>query len=162
MSIPRSVNSSERNSLKSRSQADRRGFTTKSNPTAFDGSIVRRISRTLLLIRFLSWALPNFRGVVRPNRLWFSPLGSANNTKDRDDFFAPFSYTDSNAAAFFNVTSTNSAWVIRASGLCPAWPSGPAGPRAFSCAAETRAFSRAGGCSVGMSSVASLALLPKF
>ena len=68
-SAPRRATSSPRKSSKSRSVADRRGFTTKSNPFGIANWDVRRISRILLLIRFLSCAFPSFRGVVSPKRL---------------------------------------------------------------------------------------------
>jgi len=54
------------------------------------------------LTRFLSWAFPNLRGVVRPKRLCSSPLGSANSTKERETFLAPLSYTTLNSPAFRN------------------------------------------------------------
>jgi len=84
---------SVRKSSNSRSLADRLGFTTTSNPVGINVSDVRRISLTLLLIRFRSCALPSFRGVVRPKRLYFNPFGSANNTKERELLFTPLSYT---------------------------------------------------------------------
>ena len=68
-SVPRRPISSTRNSSNCRSIAERRGFTTKSNPMGIAGSDVRRISLILLLARFRSCALPSFRGVVRPKRL---------------------------------------------------------------------------------------------
>ena len=69
LSAPRRFTNSARNSWNSRSPADRRGFTTKSNPAGIDGRDVRRISLTLLLTRFRSCAFPNFRDVVSPKRL---------------------------------------------------------------------------------------------
>jgi hypothetical protein len=54
---------------------------------------VRRISLTLLRIRFLSFALPSLRGVVRPKRLNSNPFGRANTTKEGDIRFAPDLYT---------------------------------------------------------------------
>src|SRR5438105_6133432 len=69
LSAPRRATNSMRNSSNRRSLTDRLGFSTKSNPGGIDGRDVRRISLTLLLTRFLSCALPSFRGVVSPNRL---------------------------------------------------------------------------------------------
>lgn len=90
---PRSDSNSERTSVMGRSFADRRGFTTKSNPLGISSSDVRMISLTLLLIRFLSWAFPNLRGVVKPKRLYSRPFSSANTAKERDVRFAPLRYT---------------------------------------------------------------------
>jgi hypothetical protein len=102
---PSSACSSRRSSPKSRSIADLRGFTTKSNPAGTPARDVRRISRTLRLIRLRSWAFPSLRGVVIPKRLCSRPLGSANSTKEREAFLAPLSYTALNSAA---VRSRNS------------------------------------------------------
>ena len=97
---PRRVSNSERNSQNFFWIAERRGFTTKSKPAGISARDVRRISLTLLLARFLSWALPNLRGVVRPKRLCSSPFSNANRTKERETFFAPLSYTAWNSSAF--------------------------------------------------------------
>ena len=88
-SAPRRALNSSRSSSKPRSFADCLGFNTKSKPLGITVSDVRRISRTLLLSRFLSCALPIFRGVVSPNRLCSSPFLRANNTKERETRFAP-------------------------------------------------------------------------
>jgi len=66
---PRRLINSARTCWNSKSPAERRGFTTKSNPAGIDGRDVRRISLTLLLTRFRSCAFPNFRDVVSPKRL---------------------------------------------------------------------------------------------
>lgn len=89
LSAPRRATSSLRSSSKPRSLAERRGFNTKSKPLGITMRDVRRISRTLLFTRFLSCALPSFRGVVRPNRLYSRPFFRANNTKERETRFAP-------------------------------------------------------------------------
>ena len=68
-SAPSRATNSPRKSSRVRSMTDRRGLSTKSNPSGIAVSEVRRISLILLLIRFLSCAFPSFRGVVKPNRL---------------------------------------------------------------------------------------------
>ena len=90
---PRRATNSVRKSSKSHSPANRLGLTTKSNPVGIAAQDVRRISLTLLLTRFLSCALPSFRGVVKPKRLYGNPFGSANTTNERDTRFVPPSYT---------------------------------------------------------------------
>jgi hypothetical protein len=102
LSVPRRATSSLRNSSKSRSTVDRLGFTTKSNPFGISAREVRRISRILLLMRFLSCAFPSLRGVVIPNRLYSNPFRTTNTAKERDTRLAPPSYTLLNSAAFFN------------------------------------------------------------
>src|SRR5215510_11197486 len=88
--LPRRGRSSRRNSSISQSDADRLGFTTKSNPVGIAAREVRRISLTVLFNRFLTCALPSFRGVVRPKRLYSNPFRRANTTKSRAFRFAPF------------------------------------------------------------------------
>ena len=148
LSAPRRATSSLRSSSKPRSLAERRGFNTKSKPLGITMRDVRRISRTLLFTRFLSCALPSFRGVVRPNRLYSRPFFRANNTKERETRFAPPSYTLLNCAAFLSrkslgnafdptratVQSTNSALLKLFSGPYRAWLSVRACRHAFSSA----------------------------
>jgi len=86
---PRSDKSSVRNSAYSRSQDERRGLTTISNPRGTTGHAVRRISLTLRRIRFLLTATPIFRGVVSPTRLWSRPLASRKTTKERESLLMP-------------------------------------------------------------------------
>lgn len=69
VTTPKRASNSDLNSPNCCSFADRRGFMTKSNPLGICVREVLRISLTLLLIRFLSWAFPSLRGVVRPKRL---------------------------------------------------------------------------------------------
>ena|ERR1700733_6919455 len=69
LSAPRRATNSVRKSSSFRSFVERLGFSTKSNPEGIDVRDVRRISLTRLFTRFLSWALPSFRGVVSPKRL---------------------------------------------------------------------------------------------
>src|SRR5262245_17759846 len=63
---PRRDNSSIFKSENFRSQAERRGLTTMSNPPGTNGHAVRKISLTRRRIRFLLTAIPSFRGVVSP------------------------------------------------------------------------------------------------
>jgi hypothetical protein len=87
--VPRSASNSVCSSPNSLSQAERRGFSTTSKPDGRRNCAVRMISRTLLLIRFLSCAAPSFRGVVSPKRLCSRPFTTVKTTKERDTFFAP-------------------------------------------------------------------------
>ena len=86
---PRSASSSILSSANSRSQAERRGFTTMSTPRGTRGHATRKISRTRRRILFLLTAIPSFRGVVKPTRLCSSPLASTKTTKERESFLAP-------------------------------------------------------------------------
>ena len=90
----------------------RLGFITKSKPFGIVLCPWRRISRTLLFTRFLSWAFPSFRGVVNPKRLIARPFFSANNTKERETRLAPPSYTFLNSAAFLSRKSLGNVLVV--------------------------------------------------
>ena len=86
---PKSDKSSVLNSANSRPKDERLGLTTISKPRGTPGHAVRRISLTRRRIRFLLTAIPIFRGVVSPTRLWSSPLASKKTTKERESFLAP-------------------------------------------------------------------------
>ena len=109
---PRRAINSLRNSSKSRSFVFRLGFITKSKPFGIVLCPPRRISRTRLFTRFLSWAFPSFRGVVSPKRLIVKPFFRANNTKERETRFAPASYTFLNSAAFLSRKSLGNVLVV--------------------------------------------------
>jgi hypothetical protein len=82
-----------------------------SKPVGKQFQDVRTISLILRRIRFLSFAVPRRRGVVRPTRLWLRPLESIKTRKERDVFFAPLSYTDSNSIAFRNLKTFGNLFV---------------------------------------------------
>ena len=99
----------------------RLGFITKSKPGGIVVFPARRISRTRLFTRFLSWAFPSFRGVVSPKRLTIKPFFSANNTKEREIRFAPPSYTFLNSAAFLSRKSLGNVLVVLNCNALPAF-----------------------------------------
>jgi hypothetical protein len=66
---PSRDSSSLLNSPNSRSNAERRGFTTISTPCGRSGHAARNISLVRRRIRFLLTATPSLRGVVNPKRL---------------------------------------------------------------------------------------------
>lgn len=108
----RSANSSALRSAKSRSPAERRGFTTISTPRGTSGHAVRSISLTRRRILFLLTAMPTFRGVVNPTRLWSSPLASTKTTKERESLLAPLLYTDWNSAEFLSLINPGDLLVV--------------------------------------------------
>jgi hypothetical protein len=101
----------------------RLGFITKSKPCGIVFCPWRRISRTLLFTRFLSWAFPSFRGVVSPNRLITNPFFRANSTKERETRFAPPSYTFLNSALFLSRKSLGNVLVVFNCDALPAFVS---------------------------------------
>jgi hypothetical protein len=104
-------------------------------PYGTSGHADRRISRTRRRILFLLTAMPIFRGVVNPTRLWPSPFASTKTTKERESFLAPLLYTDWNSAEFLSLRNPGDFLLVvlnrnaLASLVTPSFQDQPASPR---------------------------------